>query len=297
MNARAERIALENPVIIGRHLTSPTPMGPGKSSLAGFAMHLLYPSDPFDPKRPDEQYLDEYQAILAAGLSASLFSFEDFESGNFRARPALEGGTPVLYRGWMLTPEGYRELLEHLQRLGAVAFTSVADYRDCHHLPQWYPRLARFTCETRVLAADANFTQALADLHWPGYFIKDYVKSLNTGSGSLVHSPADIAPLIERMRQYRGQIEGGVCVRRREDYQDDTERRYFVLNGQAYGASGEVPALVHECAALIDSRFFSVDVVLRADGVLRLVEVGDGQVSDRKEWPARRFAAMLAGAL
>jgi len=25
--------------------------------------------------------------------------------------------------------------------------------------------------------------------------------------------------------------------------------------------------------------------------------MGKGQVSDRKEWPARRFAAMLAGAL
>ncbi|WP_426193823.1 hypothetical protein [Pseudomonas sp. NFXW11] len=50
-------------------------------------MHLLYPSDPFDPKRPDEQYLEEYEAVLAAGLRASLFSFEDFESGSFKARP------------------------------------------------------------------------------------------------------------------------------------------------------------------------------------------------------------------
>ncbi|MCE4057248.1 ATP-grasp domain-containing protein [Pseudomonas sp. Au-Pse12] len=259
-------------------------------------MHLLYPSDPFDPKRPDEQYLDEYQAVLAAGLSASLFCFEDFESGRFRPRPAIAPATPVLYRGWMLTPEGYGSLVEQLQQLGAVAFTSVAAYQHCHHLPQWYPQLARYTCETRVLDADADFTQALADLDWPGYFIKDYVKSLNTGSGSLVDCAEDIAPLIERMRQYRGQVEGGICVRRREEYLEDTERRYFVLNGQAYGASAEVPALVHECAALIDSRFFSVDVVLRADGVLRLVEVGDGQVSDRKEWSAQQFAAMLGAA-
>ncbi|WP_180988456.1 ATP-grasp domain-containing protein [Pseudomonas protegens] len=98
------------------------------------------------------------------------------------------------------------------------------------------------------------------------------------------------------MRQYRGQIEGGICIRHREDYLEDSERRYFVLNGKAHAAQGEVPALVNECAALIDSRFFSVDVVLRADGVLRLVELGDGQVSDRKEWSAQRFAAMLGAA-
>ncbi|WP_404941121.1 ATP-grasp domain-containing protein [Pseudomonas danubii] len=259
-------------------------------------MHLLYPSDPFDPKRPDEHYLDEYEAVLAAGLNASLFSFEDFESGRFKASPALPDDEPVLYRGWMLTPEGYGALLEHLHAKDAKEFTSLAHYRHCHHLPEWYPLLARYTSETRVLAPDTDFIQALADLNWPGYFIKDYVKSLNTGSGSLVDSPADIAPLVERMRQYRGQIEGGICVRRREDYLEDSERRYFVLNGKAHAAQGEVPALVNECAALIDSRFFSVDVVLRADGVLRLVELGDGQVSDRKEWSAQRFAAMLGAA-
>ncbi|NBF04557.1 ATP-grasp domain-containing protein [Pseudomonas sp. Fl5BN2] len=256
-------------------------------------MRLLYPSDPFDPKRPDEHYLEEYAAVLAAGLSASLFSFEDFESGRFKASPALQPGERVLYRGWMLTPQDYASLVQHLHDKEAVAFTSAAEYQRCHHLPEWYPLLAPYTSETLVLAADADFTQALAGLNWPGYFIKDYVKSLNTGSGSLVDRPEDIAPLIEQMRQYRGQIEGGICVRRREDYLADSERRYFVLNGQACAASGEVPALVQECAALIDSRFFSVDVILRSDGVLRLVELGDGQVSDRKEWTAQHFAKML----
>lgn len=195
-------------------------------------MHLLYPSDPFDPKRPDEHYLDEYEAVLAAGLNASLFSFEDFESGRFKASPALPADEPVLYRGWMLTPEGYGALLEHLHAKDAKEFTSQAHYRHCHHLPEWYPLLARYTSETRVLAPDTDFIQALADLNWPGYFIKDYVKSLNTGSGSLVDSPADIAPLVERMRQYRGQIEGGICVRRREDYRG---QRTALLRAQRQG--------------------------------------------------------------
>ncbi|WP_426193825.1 ATP-grasp domain-containing protein [Pseudomonas sp. NFXW11] len=196
----------------------------------------------------------------------------------------------------MLTPERYASLLEHLQAKGALPITTAAQYQHCHHLPQWYPLLARYTCETRVLAADSDFVQALADLDWPGYFIKDYVKSLNTGSGSLVQRPEEIAPLVERMRQYRGQIEGGICVRRGEHYLEDSERRYFVLEGRAYAANGEVPALVEECAALIDSPFFSVDVVQRDDGALRLVELGDGQVSDRKEWTAQGFADLLASA-
>lgn len=260
-------------------------------------MHLLYPSDPFDKKNPDEQYVEEYDAVIAAGLQATLFSFEDFEAGTFRTFGAFSTDTPVLYRGWMLTPEAYAALVSHLHDKDAVEVTNIAQYRHCHHLPEWYPLLVDHTSETVVLPGDADFSQALDGLQWPGYFIKDYVKSLNTGSGSLVDTPEQIAPLVEVMRQYRGQIEGGICVRRREEYLEDTERRYFVLNGQAYGASGEVPEVVMECAGLIDSPFFSVDVVLRSDGVLRVVELGDGQVSDRKEWSAERFAWMLSQGL
>ncbi|WP_397458347.1 ATP-grasp domain-containing protein [Pseudomonas asplenii] len=256
-------------------------------------MHLLYPCDPFDSKQPDENYRDEYTAALAEGLSASLFSFDDFETGTFKARPAIPAGATVLYRGWMLTPENYARLVDAWQERGLQAFTSVEQYRHCHHLPQWYPLLAEHTSETRVLAPDADFVQALSGLNWPGYFIKDYVKSLNTAGGSLVETPEQIQTVVNLMKQYRGQIEGGICVRKREDYREETERRYFVFQGQALSEDGEVPDLVEACARLIQSPFFSVDVVLRADGVLRIVELGDGQVSDRKTWPAATFAQRL----
>ncbi|MEH6349097.1 MULTISPECIES: ATP-grasp domain-containing protein [unclassified Pseudomonas] len=259
-------------------------------------MHLLYPSDPFYKKRPDEQYAEEYEAVMTAGLRTVLFSFEDFEAGLFKTSASLTPGDSILYRGWMLTPDAYAALVNQLREKGVIEVTNATQYRHCHHLPQWYPLLTAYTSETVVLDSDANFVQALEDLQWPGYFIKDYVKSLNTGGGSLVDTPEGIAPLVEEMRQYRGQIEGGICVRRREDYIEETERRYFVFHGQTYGGTDEIPELVTECARLIDSPFFSVDVVLRSDGVLRVVELGDGQVSDRKEWPAERFAWMLSRA-
>jgi hypothetical protein len=40
------------------------------------------------------------------------------------------------------------------------------------------------------------------------------------------------------------------------------------------------------------SPFFSVDVALREDGVARIVEIGDGQVSDLVGWSPERFAEM-----
>jgi len=54
--------------------------------------------------------------------------------------------------------------------------------------------------------------------------------------------------------------------------------------------------MVARVAGRIPSQFFSVDVVRRADGILRIVEVGDGQVSDLVGWSADAFAAMWTAA-
>ena len=162
-----------------------------------------------------------------------------------------------------------------------------------HHLPKWYPLIAEFTPETRVLAADADWESELRSLGWSAFFIKDYVKSLKTSRGSIVRDPSEIGVVVAEMRQFRGDIEGGLCVRRVEPFVTISERRYFVLDGQASSPDGQrVPDLVLRVASRIPSPFFSVDVIRRDDGVLRVVEVGDGQVSDLVGWSASAFVAM-----
>jgi hypothetical protein len=59
------------------------------------------------------------------------------------------------------------------------------------------------------------------------------------------------------------------------------------------GRDGIVPPMVADIAGRIDSPFFSVDIVLNRDGVPRLIELRDGQVSDRKKWPVETFTRML----
>ena len=84
-------------------------------------------------------------------------------------------------------------------------------------------------------------------------------------------------------------------MRRIERFVAESERRYFVLDGKPFSAAGDpVPEVVEQVASRIPSPFFSVDVARREDGVLRVVEVGDGQVSDLVGWPAEAFAAMWA---
>ena len=257
-------------------------------------MHILYPNSPLRAKQPDEQYAAEVDAVRAIGFEVSLFSLEDFQSGGFRAIPPLPTTSDVLYRGWMLSADEYERLVVRVSGVGARLAIDRAAYLGSHHLPQWYAPLADLTPETRIYPPDCDLEAELRALSWPAFFIKDYVKSLKTSVGSRITKPEQVGAVISEMRRFRGVIEGGFCVRRVESFLLDTEQRYFVLDGMPHAPTSDVPPIVHECAKRLRSRFYSVDVVQRADGQLRIVEVGDGQVSDLVGWTPEEFAAILA---
>lgn len=255
-------------------------------------MRILYPDDPLDQHAPDGLFLAECEAARTYGYDVSLFSFEDFERGRFNLKPRPMAEEAVLYRGWMLNLDGYARLIQALTELSLRAIVSRDAYRSAHHLPSWYPLVKECTAETLVLEESSDFVAALRGTDWPGYFVKDFVKSLSTGAGSLVRTPQEIGRVVAQLKKYRGEIEGGVCVRWAEEYVPGSERRYFVVSGQAFSSEGDVPAVVARCATLIPSPFFSVDVAKRMDGVLRIIEIGDGQVSDRKEWQAEQVVQL-----
>ena len=256
-------------------------------------MHLLYPFDAFDNKQPDEIYQAEYAAAKAVGIACSLFSVEDFECGDFRPRPALAEGEQVIYRGWMLSPDSYAALHAAIYKKGANPLTSLVQYRYCHYLPEWYAACEGFTPKTIFTTKDADFKALLADVDWQAYFIKDYVKSLTTSRGSVALTIDEIPEIIQLIEKYKGSLEGGICIREYEHLLPQTEERYFVFKGKAFAKDGVVPGLVQQIAARIDSPFFSVDLVQAANGDLRLIELGDGQVSDYKKWPVEHFIQML----
>lgn len=258
-------------------------------------MQLLYPSHPLRSRQPDDQYGAEVEAIRSVGFEVSFFSFEEFQTGDFRPRPVLRPGATVLYRGWMMSGSEYESFAANVIRGGARLFTSTEDYLNSHHLPNWYPLIRELTPETFIFPPDCDLESELRALAWPDYFIKDYVKSVKTAGGSRISKPEQITAVIAEMHRFRGMIEGGFCIRRVEDFLPETECRYFVLNGTPYGPNGEVPSIVHECAKRLSAKFFSVDVIQRRDGQLRVVEVGDGQVSDLVGWQPEAFARMLGG--
>ncbi|HEY3901140.1 MAG TPA: ATP-grasp domain-containing protein [Chthoniobacter sp.] len=255
-------------------------------------MHFLYPSDPLRTKRPDEFYAAEFATIRDAGFEVSVFSLEEFQAGSFRASPPLPA-TTIIYRGWMLSQPEYEALVAALKNAGGTPLTDTTAYLSTHHLPNWYPAIAEFTPETRIFPATADLTAELTKLNWPAYFIKDYVKSLKTSTGSRISTPEQAAVVANEMRHFRGTIEGGFCVRQVEEFLPETEQRFFVFDSVPHSPAGKVPSIVFDCAKRIRSRFFSIDVIRRADGELRVVEVGDGQVSDLVGWTPEQFVRIF----
>ena len=252
---------------------------------------VLYPQSIFDPRTPDEMFREEAQAMTAAGHNAHLIYTDVLDTRPARVRPPFEPGASVVYRGWMLTHGEYVNLAASVERTGGSCFTSPEQYVATHHLPNWYAVVKDYTPETVFLDTAADLERELRGLGWERFFVKDHVKSLKTSVGSIVEDPKQIETVVSEMEKYRGFIEGGLCVRRVEDFIASSERRYFVLNRTPYTAEPDsaIPEPVAYCAEAIPSPFFSVDVARRADGVERIVEIGDGQVSDLVGWSVERF--------
>lgn len=253
------------------------------------AIHFLFSANPLKPAAVEELFADQFAALQDRGFTASVCPDSVIQNGKpLRGVPA---GTTVVYRGWMLNGPDYARLTEAIANASAMPLTSKESYLAAHHLPNWYPLISEFTPETLVFPITANLEAELRSLGWNAFFIKDYVKSMKTTRGSIIRDPSEIAAVVSEMEQFRGQIEGGFCVRRFESFVSDSEQRYFVFDGRPFSATGSpVPDLVEQIAPRIPSRFFSVDVVRRTDGILRIVEIGDGQVSDLVGWSARAFA-------
>lgn len=256
-------------------------------------MRLLYPCDDFDKTQPSEIYREEYLAAKSVGLSCSLYSVEDFELGSLKPRPVFSTDEEVIYRGWMLTPSLYSELYLSIRSKNGKPITSPEQYRHCHYLPEWYGSCVSFTPKTIFCDRNSDFKSILSKYVWDKYFVKDYVKSLTTSRGSVAQTVAEIHEIIELIEKFKGCIEGGICIREFENFVAETEERYFIFKGRPFARDGIVPTIVEEVALRVESPFFSVDIIANPQGELRLIELGDGQVSDLKKWSPADFVKIF----
>ncbi|ATA18048.1 hypothetical protein EDC48_101175 [Gibbsiella quercinecans] len=257
-------------------------------------MQIIYPSDYYYLNKADENYEDEFNCARQYGLKCVLLSSKHLLDSKIKLSGSLEAHEPVIWRGWMLKQKEYRALYNAVSSNSAGMLISPDDYASCHYITGWYDLCRDYTPETIFLKESDDLEEITTQLNWDSYFVKDHVKSLTTSRGSIAKNAEEIREVLRYIRQYRGEIEGGVALRKVEDLRSETERRYFSFYGTVYSSDNIIPAIVHEIAKHIRSPFFSIDMVETSSSNLRLIEIGDGQVSDIKEWDIKKFIKMIA---
>lgn len=260
-------------------------------------MIFLFPNDIFNPKQPDIGYKDRFFAFKNAGFKTALIEIESLNNQKTTVFPDLSPQDIVIYLGWMLSSSDYLSLVKIIEKTGAIPFTNHQEYLNTHYLPNWYSLIKEFTPKTEIYETEADIETELKKLNWKSYFIKDYVKSLKTSIGSIINRPEDIQLVLAEMKKYRGTIEGGICVRQVEDFIPESEQRYFVIDRKVFAANctQEIPNIVIECSKRIESNFLSIDVINTKEGTKRIVEIGDGQVSDIVGWSIERYVEIWRG--
>jgi hypothetical protein len=268
-------------------------------------MMLLIPADVLRPRRPDEHFADEARAARRAGLEVALVDHDALSSGG-EAGLALarlpESGTPrtAFYRGWMLRSEQYAGFADALAQRNIVLRTSPEHYRRAHELPGWYAALTDVTPQSVWTLGDDRdaFLRACEDLGPGPAVLRDYTKSMKHYWHEAAYIPdvADTAgawAVASRFRQLRDDDFTAGFVLRRFERLDPAEVRTWWVDGlcRLVGAHPDTPhdappaqfdpGAVAPLVAALRLPFVTVDLGRRTDGAWRVIEVGDGQVSDR----------------
>ena len=236
-------------------------------------------------------------------------------AGDFRGAVRLvdEPADDAVYRGWMVRSEHYEALSKALGDRQVRLRTAPAAYQRAHELPGWYHAFAGVTPESRWLldVSTEGLDGLLRELPAGPAIVKDYVKSMKHYWAEATYisnvEDADAAlTVVRRFLQLRGDdLVGGVVLRHFERFVGEEVRTWWVqgtcrlvtAHPDSPDAAPPQKVPVHEISAAVaklNSPFVTVDLAQREDHEWRVIEVGDGQVSDR---PTSTEAAKLIAAL
>ncbi|WP_125775371.1 ATP-grasp domain-containing protein [Antribacter gilvus] len=278
--------------------------------------------DPLEPRAADPHFGREATALAARDVAVGLVDHDALVSGDAHAavRRVPRDLGRCWYRGWMVPATAYERLSGALAGRGAELVVPPPRFRAAHELPGWYEAFAEVTPESvwstweagRVPAPD-DVARLVAPLGGGPGVVKDYVKSRKHEWREACFVP-DLADsgrataVIARMVELQGtDLAGGIVVRRFEELLGEgrpAEARVWWVDGEPVlvGPHPDTPE-VHVAPDLsqvlpavlrLGCRFVTTDVAQRSDGTWRVVEVGDGQVSDL---PADGAVEKVLGAL
>ncbi|MFJ8825597.1 ATP-grasp domain-containing protein [Streptomyces sp. NPDC102467] len=283
---------------------------------------LLLCNDPLRPARCDPHFAPQAAAARQSGAAVALIDHDALLAGHAdeAVRRVPQGLGAAWYRGWMVPAAAYADLEAALTRRGTHLRTTAPMYRAAHELPGWH---GAFTAATPLSAYAAcapgrpPSPAALADLAGalpagPG-IVKDYVKSRKHDWHEACYLPdltdaAAVHRVVTRFVELQGDdLAGGIVLRAFEPFDRTAgEARVWWLDGEPVLTTPHPdtpdlrprPALdaIRPLVHALGCRFVTTDMAYRTDGTWRVIEAGDGQVSDLPSGtdPAFLITALLA---
>ncbi|WP_447007837.1 ATP-grasp domain-containing protein [Saccharothrix isguenensis] len=268
-------------------------------------MMLLVPADPLRSTRPDPHFTAEAAAARDAGHRVALVDHDLLARGEAeRAVVEVPGSDDAVYRGWMVRSERYAAFADALARRGAVLRTTAGQYRGAHELPGWYDHFKGLTPESAWTDGfdREGFERARERLRSGPAVLRDYTKSMKHHWHEAAYIP-DLADaeaawnVARRFAELRDDdATGGFVLRRFEPFTSSEVRTWWVDGTCALvgphpdtphdtagipNGTADAPDLAAIGSLVAHLRFVTVDLARREDGAWRVVELGDGQVSDR----------------
>jgi hypothetical protein len=229
-----------------------------------------------------------------------------------RAVAGVPAGADAVYRGWMMSVNQYDGFGKALADRDVALRTTADSYRAAHEFPGWYDALRPVTPESSwTTGADVAALVDQARLLGGGpAVLRDFVKSMKHYWDEAAYIPevadaAGVERVVRRFLELREDaFTGGFVVRRFEEF-TGAEARTWWIGGRCalITPHPDTPDELPERLDLVEIEplvadlalpFVTVDVVRRSDGAWRVVELGDGQVSD---WPISRGPADLIAAV
>ncbi|MGC4939781.1 ATP-grasp domain-containing protein [Kribbella sp. DT2] len=271
---------------------------------------LLVPGDPLNPRRDDPHFAAQAAAARALGIAVARVDHDALVRGDAVLRlPAAED---AVYRGWMLSADQYDSMASGLEACGVQLRTAPDEYKAAHELPGWYEGLRTVTPESVWTEGDdlIELLKATRALGGGAGVLRDYVKSMKHYWPGACYLPdltdeAAVERIGARFLELRDDaFTGGFVVRRYEQFTGSEARTWWVggrcvLTTPHPDTPDDLPTgldliEIEPLVAELALPFVTVDVIRRTDGAWRVVELGDGQVSD---WPATADPADLISAL
>ena len=206
-------------------------------------MIILFPSDYFDVKQIDPDYVAEYDAVCKIPeFKTVLFNYDEFVSdGKIKLYPKGYYSSDCIYRGWMLTPEQYKSLYGFLFNKGITLINSPEEYNACHLFPNVRATLGLYTPRSLYFDNPVDIDWDLVNRTFSRFLVKDYVKSVKGFKfPDYFETPVNHEELNGRIAEFvelrGGLFTGGIVLKEYVDlkkYDGATnEYRAFYLFGQ-----------------------------------------------------------------